>query len=181
MYLSQKAQEFGRKISNVLARGVVKLVKSSLKTQQLQVSLLADETRSDIEHPQEYGFTSYPIEGAEAIAGFIGGNRDHGTILCVFDKRYRPTDLASGEVCIYDHLGTRITLKSGNKIEIIASTEIDIISPLVKITGDLQVTGDITDRTGSNADTIHGMRQIYNSHTHPDPQGSNTSPPTQQM
>lgn len=176
----QAMQAAGRKIANMLARGIVKIVSNGLKTQAIQLSMMADESRDNLEHPQEYGFTSYPVAGAEAIAAFFGGNRDHGTVLVVFDKRYRPTDLEAGEVCLYDNAGTKIVLKSGNRIEMTASSEVLITAPTVTVTGNLLVQGDITDTSGSNSRTMAGMRTVYNGHTHPE-NGGTTSAPSQGM
>jgi phage baseplate assembly protein gpV len=41
--------------------------------------------------------------------------------------------------------------------------------------------GDITLVTNSHDDSVNGIINTYNGHTHPDPQGGNTSRPTQQM
>jgi phage baseplate assembly protein V len=41
--------------------------------------------------------------------------------------------------------------------------------------------GDITLMTNSHYNSVNEIISTYNGHTHPDPQGGNTSPPTQQM
>jgi len=41
--------------------------------------------------------------------------------------------------------------------------------------------GDITVITNSHNDSVNGIINTYNQHTHPDPQGGNTAPPNQQM
>jgi phage baseplate assembly protein V len=174
----QSMQAAARKISNMFSRGVVQRVNAGAKTQALQISMMADESRDNIEHAEPYGMTAQPLPGAEVIAGFFGGNRDHGTVLAVFDKRYRPTSVGAGEVCLYNHEGTKILLKNGNLLEITAAVEVKITAPKVTITGDLEVQGDITDRFGSNPNSIHQMRTIYNSHTHPET-GSTTNITTQ--
>ncbi len=46
----------------------------------------------------------------------------------------------------------------------------------IGIRGDVHVDGDIYDRHGSLA----GLRDVYNRHTHPDPQGSQTGRPNPQ-
>lgn len=172
----QTMKENARKISNLFSRGVVTRTTSTTKTQKLQMSMMADESRDDIEHPQEYGHASVPLEGAETIAGFYGGNKDHGSVLRVFDKRYHPRDLEPGESCIYNHEGTRVNLRNGGIVEIIAGTEVTITVPKLTISGDLEVHGNITDNKGSNTRTVKGMRDVYNVHTHgggvPQPTGA---------
>jgi len=89
------------KIFLLLGRAVLKAVENSEDTQKIQVLALAEETISDIERFQEYGFETYPFAEAQVFIGVLNGNRDHGIALCVHDRRYRPTDLSEGEVCIY--------------------------------------------------------------------------------
>jgi phage gp45-like len=63
------------RIANMVARALVKNVDDSLKVQILQLGVLADETREGVERIQNYGFTSVPLEGAEAVALFVGGRQ----------------------------------------------------------------------------------------------------------
>ena len=107
-----------RKIYLMVGRAILTAVNNSGKTQMIQVTGLKDETISDIERMQEYGFETYPKKDAEATINFINGNRDHGLVICVSDRRYRPTDLSEGEVRIYDYIGSKITLKKTGIIEL---------------------------------------------------------------
>lgn len=119
----------------MLGRAVLKAINNSEGTQKIQVVALADETITDIERFQEYGFESYPLAEAEVFIGFLNGNRDHGIALCVHDGRYRPTDLAEGESCIYHKEGHRVLLKAGGIIEV-SGTEIkigDVVGSLEKL------------------------------------------------
>lgn len=111
-------------LTNVVARAVVKLVNDGKKMQILQLELLEDETRDDCERVQNYGFTSVPEDGAEAVALFPGGGRDHGLVIAVDDRRYRLKGLAKGEVAVYDKQGSKIVLKSNGDIEITASGDV---------------------------------------------------------
>jgi phage baseplate assembly protein V len=176
---SQNERLLFRKIGNFFARGIVKLVNDSRGTQTVQTSLMADEVRDGIESSQPYGFTSYPLSGAECIALFAGGNRDNGAVITIFDKRYRPKNLPAGSVRLYDASGTKILLKNDGTIEVTANTSVTVTAPKVYITGDLEVTGnikatgDITDRSATTPKTMSGMRTAYNTHTHID---SSTNP-----
>ena len=51
----------------------------------------------------------------------------------------------------------------------------------IQINGTLKVSGDITDNSGMNTDTVAGMRNVFNSHTHSDPQGGSTGGPSGAM
>ena len=126
-----------RRVSNLFSRGTVKATDDSKKLQILQVGLLAEETRADIERPQPYGFTSSAKDGAEAFVIFVNGQRDHGLAICVEDRRYRIKNLDSGEVAVYDATGSKIVLKANGDIQLVPS------SGKVKVTGDLEATGDV--------------------------------------
>ncbi|MBI3453375.1 MAG: phage baseplate assembly protein [Rhodospirillales bacterium] len=107
-----------RRIAMMLTRAVVTGVNDQTKMQALQISMLADETKDNVEHPQPYGLTSHPIPGAEAFAGCIGGQRDHAVVLVVDDRRYRPRNLNPGEVALYDHLGKFIHMMEDGTLHI---------------------------------------------------------------
>ena len=57
-----------------MARGVVSAADGTKKMRAVQVRLLADEVRDDLEHVEPYGFTSEPKddEQPEAFALFFG-------------------------------------------------------------------------------------------------------------
>jgi phage baseplate assembly protein V len=100
------------RIANMVARAVVQLVNDGAKLQVLQLGVLEGETREGCERFQEYGFTSVPLAGAEAVVLFVGGRRDHGLVVAVDDRRYRKKDLQPGEVALYHHAGPFVLLKS---------------------------------------------------------------------
>lgn len=166
-----------------VARGIIRLITDSGGLQTAQVGLMANETRSNLERMQEYGFTSVPHAGAEAAIIFVGGNRDHGLVIAVDDRRYRLKGLEAGEVAIYTDEGDSIILKRGREIEVNTQVFRVIASDMVRFeTPELQVTGDIIDRCDTNAHTIDGMRDIYNIHTHPEnDSGGPTDDPNQKM
>ncbi len=152
-----------RRITGLVSRAVVSLVNDSLKLQGVQLQVLADETLDGVERFQEYGFTSVPLAGAEAILMCVGGNRDHPLIVAIDDRRYRKKDMQPGEVALYTDEGDVIHFKRGRTIEItagtkvkvtapdvevIAATKVTVTSPLVTMSGELQVTGKITGTNG---------------------------------
>lgn len=124
-----------QRIMNSIARAVVSGVDDSVKMQLLQIDLLTDETRNDVERFQDYGFTSSPKTGAESVVLFVGGNRDHGLAISVDDRRYRLRNLASGEVAIYDHQGSKIVLKANGDIELTPKTNVVINGTAIKVGG----------------------------------------------
>lgn len=99
-----------RRIGNLACRGIVGVVDSASKMQVVQVALLAGEVKDGLEHFEPYGFTSRPHTSSEAVALFFGGDKSHGVVIAVSDRRYRLTGLEDGEVALYDDLGQNIKL-----------------------------------------------------------------------
>lgn len=117
-----REQELSRRIAMGTTRGRMALVNDDKKLQQVQVELLADETKDNVERFQQYGFTSVPLEGAEALVVFLGGGRDHGIVFAIDDRRYRLTKLEAGDVALYTDEGTKIVLGRKQQITITADT-----------------------------------------------------------
>lgn len=158
------------RLDDVLARGTVSAADGSKKMRTVQVRLLADEVRDDLEHVEPYGFTSEPLDDAqpEAFAAFFGGDRSHGIVFCVADRRFRLKCLKPGEVALYDDVGQKIHLtRDGIEVETpgwlratvsgaatIKAASVQIDSPSTTITGDvkieksLAVVGQITGTGG---------------------------------
>jgi len=120
------------RLKMMLARAVVNLVDDGRKMQSIQVSVLHEEVKSDVERFQQYGFTSHPHAGAEALMVCLGGNRDHAIVVSVDDRRYRLKLLEAGEVALYDDLGQKVVLKR-DMIEATSPTRIDAIAPDVRL------------------------------------------------
>ncbi|MCK3840538.1 MULTISPECIES: phage baseplate assembly protein [Pseudomonas] len=136
-------------LNRMLVRGTVVLVDSARKLQALQMRLTAGEVKDGLEHFEPYGFTSNPLAGAEGIAAFIGGDRSHGVLLVVSDRRYRIQGLAPGEVAIYTDEGAKIHLKRGRIIDIEAdvinfkaATAVNFDTPAITQTGTITSDGD---------------------------------------
>lgn len=111
-----------RAVSNLLARAVITGLNTASKCQMVQVDLLANEPKENVEHLEPYGFTSAPLNGAEGFAMFPDGDRSHGVILMVSDRRYRVKGLTGGEVCIFTDEGDTLTFKRGNIVELKTKT-----------------------------------------------------------
>lgn len=172
------------RLENMVSRAVVKLVDDAAKMQGLQVVILAGETRDFVERFQNYGFTSNPPAGSEAVLVFPGGNRSHPLAVAVDDRASRKTGLAEGEAAIYTKFGDYIHVKADGTIEVVASNAVSVTAPEVtvtaatkvtldtpncEITGDLAVGGDVIAE-GAVADAdgdLTEMRTVFNAHVHP--------------
>lgn len=144
--------------------------KDSSKMQQLKLRIRKGEVRDAIERLQEYGLTSVPFAGAEAVCLFVGGDRDHPLVIAVDDRRYRLKGLAGGEVALYDDLGQVIHLKR-DKIHIKTETKVVVDSPNIELTADAAqkvLRGDV-------------FKAFFDAHIHIDGDGRNTTTPTVAM
>ena len=148
-----------------IARSVVSTIQDDKKMQTMTIEALQNEVLSKVERFQNYGFTSHPFEGAEAAVVFPHGNREHGIIVAVDDRRYRVKGLVKGEVAIYTDEGDKIVLKRGRKIEVTtltltvnatedtvinskrmtvnASEKIDFNTPIATFSTDVEINGKI--------------------------------------
>lgn len=123
-----------RRIKMMLTRAVVRMIDPATMMQELQVEAFSGELLDRVEHWEPYGFTSHPHPGAEALVASINGRRAHTVAVTVADRRYRPTGLEEGEVCLHtdedaedsDH---RIVFKRGKIIHLIAGNSEIIMQP----------------------------------------------------
>lgn len=149
------------RVRNMVSRAVVQVVDDAKKAQLMQLGILADEVKDDVERLQNYGFTSVPLDGAEAVVVFVGGKREHGIVIVTEDRRHRLRNLESGEVAVYDRTGSKIVLKTNGDIEVTPS------SGVLKLVGDLNVSGDVAcDGTVTGSTDVVGGGKSLKNHTH---------------
>lgn len=171
-----------RKLKLLVGRCVLQAVNADNGMQMVKVSGLDGEVADLLEHFQQYGLTSVPKAGAEGIRMSIGGDRSHGVVFNIDDRRYRLKGLKTGEVALYTDEGDTFIFKRGNKVEL--NTKEFTINATTKIhfeTPELTVSGDITDQSDINDNTIGNLRTTYNGHTHTGDNGGTTSAPHQTL
>lgn len=165
-----------RRVLMMVTRGRVTTGNDSGAVQMLQIKLNADHVRDSTPRLAEFGFSSMPPNGSDAVLVFIAGDRSNGVIVATGHQASRMKNLQAGEVAIFDDQGqsiylTRagivingaglpITINSASKMTINAATEIILNTPILK------VSGDIIDNSGSNINSMAQMRAIYNAHNH---------------
>jgi phage baseplate assembly protein V len=125
----------------VVARGVVRLVNDALLVQGLQVTVLDGEV-AQVQRFQEYGYTSVPLAGAEAVLAAVAGARSHLVAIAVDDGRYRLKNLVDGEVALYTDEGDTIHFQRGRIIAVNAGNAINVSAPQVTVTATTKVTLD---------------------------------------
>lgn len=149
-------------LKNVVSRCTLALANAKGKLQQLQIRMLAGEVKDAVEHLEPYGFTSNPHPGAEGVAMFPGGDRSHGVVVVIADRRFRLQGLKAGEVALFTDEGDKIHFERGRKITmetatltINASTAVDINSPSFKHNGknvgDTHIHGGVQSGGGSTS------------------------------
>lgn len=179
--LMRAIEPISRRVMLMVSRGVWMGTTDGQGLQTGQVAMLAGETRDAVERVQPFGLTSAPVAGADVLVLCMGGNRDHPVVVGVDDRRYRPSGMQPGEVCLYSAyeggVGHRILLKADRSIEISgdvlvlkADTKVRVEAPMLECTGQVK---DLCDGAGM---TMEGMRTDYNAHGHP-----GGSPPTPLM
>lgn len=164
--MKRAMQSLARRVTNLLSRGAVGLANAANKMQTLQISLLDDEAKTDVEHFEPYGFTSCPKAGAEVLAAFLDGDRSHGVVIVAADRRYRIQNLQAGEVAIYTDEGDSIVLKRGRLVEVTthtlkinASTKVEMITPLLQVTGGDVKADSISLKTHKHGEVQSGSSQ----------------------
>lgn len=99
-------------------RGKVARVQAGGGVQKIQVEGLDGETVQDLEHAENFGFTSNPPAGSDCVVVPLGGKTSHGIIVTTTNGAYRITGLSDGETAVYNADGAKMVLKKGRVIEI---------------------------------------------------------------
>ncbi|EIQ8250101.1 phage baseplate assembly protein [Citrobacter freundii] len=149
--IGRTLEGIGRRLRLLVDRAVVRIVTDSLGRQNLQIQSLADSTNDDVERFQNYGLTSVPPVGSEALILAVGGRREGLVAIAVEDKRCRPKGLENGEVRLYHCDGqSYITLKKNGVIEVKGKSVnydglnmFEITTKQLKVNGPTQFTEDI--------------------------------------
>jgi phage baseplate assembly protein V len=163
----------------VIGRGRVTTSNDAGTAQLLQLRLSGLEVRDQTPRIAEFGFSSRPPVGSDAVLVFVGGDRSNGIVIATGHQASRPTGLEEGESIVYDLFGKFIRLtKSGGivveangspvtvnhatTVTINAATKVQMNTPLLEVSGSIKAHGDITDATRA----MSADRAIYNGHTH---------------
>lgn len=193
-------QRMGRRLQLLVGVGRTTLVDDSGPVQMMQLKLGALELRDRTPRLAEYGFASNPPAGADAALLFVGGDRSNGVVIATGHQTYRMKALASGDAAIYDSRGQSVwltaqgivvngaglplTVNDTPTVTVNAATQINLQTPRVSCSGNLDVAGNIVaqgDISDHGNKTMAGMRSVFNSHDHNDPQGGSTAGPNSSM
>jgi phage baseplate assembly protein V len=141
-------QAVKRRVAGMLVRGILRAAADDGGLQLVTLDLLHGEAKGRVQRFQDYGFTSHPLAGAEALAGAVGGDRAHLVAIRIDDRRYRLA-LSSGEVALYDDLGQFVKLGreglhlSGQNVLIETDGVARIAADQVEIRGETSVQTEV--------------------------------------
>lgn len=152
-----------------VARAVVRRVDDTGNTQVADVQTHDGVLRGSVEVYQPAGFASAPpAAGGLALVLAVGGDQGDMVVLPVSAPSSRMGALAPGEAAIYAPDGTRVHVKANGEVHVHARAKVFVQAPVVQIvaaggveiTGDLRVSGQVSDAAGS----MQEMRDRYNAH-----------------
>lgn len=136
-------------------RGKVARVQAGGGVQKIQVEGLDGETVQDLEHAENFGFTSNPPVGSDCVVVPLGGKTSHGIIVTTTNGAYRITGLSDGETAVYNADGAKMVLKKGrvieidcDKLNIKAPSGVNITSEKVECSAVLTAQGQINGNGG---------------------------------
>jgi phage baseplate assembly protein V len=179
-------KQLQRKIKLLVSRAVVNIVTDSLKQQNMQINLLDGETADDVERFQNYGHTSVPPAGSEAIVLSVGGKRQHLVAVVVDNKSSRLKDLKSGDSALYHTNGHYLLLTEEQLVNLVckklhakADKKILFETPQTQFTGNVDILGGNSKSSGTStaADHISGDISFLNHVHYCEKCGSTTSKP----
>lgn len=117
-----------------------------------------------------WGLAAPLTPGAQVLVIAQEGDAEQGGIIgAVWSTVDQPMAAPAGELWLQHQSGSFVKLHNDGTIALQA--------PVVKVTGNLVVTGDISDQNGGHG-TMGGLRSAYDAHTHAVPQGGETGLPS---
>lgn len=109
-----------RTVHGMVAKAILQAVSDAGDLQVVKLSLNG-QTHADVERVQNYGFTSRPPAGAQAVVVFVGGRRDNPLVVACDDGRVR-VKVESGEAAMYNNSGVFLKTRPGGRLVIGNST-----------------------------------------------------------
>lgn len=100
------------KIISMIAKALITNVDDSQKIQLVQIDLGNDEKIDTVERVQNFGLTSFPVSGSQAVVLFLAGEREHPIVIVTDDGDNRPT-LVAGEAAVYNAYSDIVKLENG--------------------------------------------------------------------
>jgi phage baseplate assembly protein gpV len=151
-----------------------------------------------------WGVAVGPQIGDQVLVVFEGGDFSSGTIVArVFSVEQQAPAVPSGEIWALHQTGSFIKMVASGDIDVSTAGNLNATvagNMTANITGNADTTAAQANVTASQSASVtaptiklgasgqtllqfvtSAFVSLFNSHTHPDPQGGSSSPPTQQM
>ena len=114
---------------------------------------LKGEELDKVPRIKEFGFSSRPPAGAEAMILALGGRSDRAMVLGIDHKDHGPRDLGVGHTAIYDGHGNMVSLVQ-KEIRIVGAASVTIKSPVIILDGLVRLGGADADKPAAMLGTI---------------------------
>lgn len=140
--IRQTIRPIKNKILLSIGRGILLAAKDDKEIQQVQLTLLADEVKDQVESMAHFGFSSNPPKGSDLVMLSVGGNRDHGIVVASEHRESRFKNLAEGDTVLYNKNGKYIHIKGDNIEALVSKLKIEndsheLITVLSELTQEL--------------------------------------------
>jgi len=117
-----------------------------------------------------WGMAAPLVTGAQVLVIAQEGDAEQGVVMgAIWSTVDPPMSAPAGELWLRHQTGSFIKLLADGTLALQASQ--------VNVTGNLMVSGDISDQNGAHG-TMAALRQAHDQHLHSVPQGGSTSLPT---
>lgn len=144
-----------------------------------KVTLLDDETISNVHYAQPFGLKTRPPVGSNGVLLSRGGAKSGGLLIVLEDDSGAPS-LSEGESSVFNAHGATILLKTDGSIEVDGGDFKIKGGNCIIEAGDLDASGDVSDNNATTP-TMALMRATFNAHVHTGNLGNPTSTPTTSM
>lgn len=102
------------RLVSLVARAVVRSVQQGGLELQLETAPGIGSGRAQL--IGHFGLASVALPGSEAVRVYSLAAPDHALVVALDDRRYRPADLATGDVTLYNPSGDRVHLKASREL-----------------------------------------------------------------
>lgn len=103
-------QQTWRRLWNSLAHATITQVNDTGRVLRAQLQIGYGEIHDGKIVVQQYGFSSVPPIGSDAVVVFFGGDRSNGMVVATNDQATRPTGRKPGETSMFNHKGMNVFL-----------------------------------------------------------------------
>ena len=113
----------GKRVQQLVTRGIIESTNDSQPMQLLRVQGLADSTLEDAENVQPYGLSARPKTGGECLVLALQGNLEDVVVVQAAGSSKRPRNLAEGEVVLWGDAGAYAKCNSAGELELNGDTD----------------------------------------------------------